>query len=146
MSFLFPFHPRFVHFPIALGLVGVAFVAWGLLRERQAWTNYGRISLVLAWIGLLFAAGTGLIDQSRAPDQPAVANAINQHITVGIGLIVVFGLALYWPLRDRTLFTTGGGNRWAYLALLAVGAAMILLEAWLGGGLVYKMGVGVAAH
>jgi uncharacterized membrane protein len=146
MPFLFPYHPRLVHFPIALGLVGAAFLAFGLLRGRRRWTEYGGVTLLLAWIGLLLAAASGLIDQSRAPDTPGVADAINRHITVGVGLIIVFGLVLYWPLRDRKLFTAGGSKRWGYLALLALGAAMIILEAWLGGGLVYKMGVGVAGH
>ncbi len=145
MPVLFPYHPRLVHFPIALGLVGVVFVAWGLLRNRPAWTTYGRTTLVLGWLGLLAAALTGLIDQSRAPATPAVTNTINLHITVGIGLIVVFGLALYWPLRDRKLLADPQ-KRWAYVALLCAGAILILAEAWLGGQLVYKLGVGVAAH
>ncbi len=145
MLTLFPFHPRLVHFPIALGLVGVVFVAWGLPRNRPAWTTYGRTSLVLGWLGLLAAALTGLIDQSRAPDTPVVASTINLHITVGVGLIVIFGLALYWPLRDRKLLNDPG-KRWAYLALLLAGALLILVEAWLGGQLVYKLGVGVTAH
>ncbi len=145
MPGLFPYHPRLVHFPIALGLVGVVFVAWGLLRARPTWTAYGRTSLLLGWLGVLAAALTGLIDQSRAPDTPAVRDTINLHISVGVALIVVFGLALYWPLRDRKLFAASQ-KRWAYLALLLVGAAFIVLEAWLGGQLVYKLGVGVAAH
>jgi uncharacterized membrane protein len=145
MVTLFPFHPRLVHFPIALGLVGVVFVAWGLVRNRPAWTTYGRTSLVLGWLGLLLAALTGLIDQSRAPATPVVTNTIDLHITAGIGLILIFGLALYWPLRDRKLFSSPG-KRWAYLALLIAGALLILVEAWLGGQLVYKLGVGVTAH
>ncbi len=145
MPSLFPFHPRLVHFPIALGLVGVVCVGWGLLRGRPAWTAYGRTSLLLAWLGVLAAALTGLIDQSRAPDIPAVTNTINLHITVGVALIVVFGLALYWPLRDRKLLASPS-KRWAYLALLVVGAGLIVFEAWLGGQLVYKLGVGVAGH
>jgi uncharacterized membrane protein len=43
---LFPFHPRLVHFPIALTLVGVVCLAWGLLRPAERWTGYGRISLL----------------------------------------------------------------------------------------------------
>jgi uncharacterized membrane protein len=143
MQFLFPFHPRLVHFPIALCLVGAFFVAWGLLRQQERWTSYGRTSLVLGWFGLLAAALTGLIDQSRAPNTPVVTNTINLHITTGIGLIVIFGLALYWPLRNRKLWARPS-TRWAYVALLAAGAALILFEAWLGGQLVYHLGVGVA--
>jgi uncharacterized membrane protein len=142
MDALFPFHPRLVHFPIALSLVGVAFVALGFFRAQDRWVWYGRLSILLGWIGAVGAALAGLIDQSRAANTQAIADTINLHITVGIALIVVFGLSLYWPLRDKKLLAPGG-RRWAYLAFLLLGAALILLESWLGGQLVYKLGVGV---
>ena len=144
MDLLFPFHPRFVHFPIALSLVGVAFVAVSFARcdgsERWFWA--GRLLVFLGWIGALVAGVTGMIDQSRAPDLPVVRDTINMHITVGIALIIVFGLALYWPLKDKKLLTESA-HKWGYLALLLLGVGLILLESWLGGQLVYKLGVGV---
>ena len=148
MEFLFPFHPRFVHFPIALSLVGVAFVAVSFARRAgsERWFWAGRLLVLLGWIGALVAGVTGMIDQSRAPDLPVVRDTINSHITVGIALIIVFGLALYWPLKDKKLLTEGApgrGHRWGYLALLLLGVGLVLLESWLGGQLVYKLGVGV---
>ena len=147
MDTLFPFHPRFVHFPIAFSLVGAGFVIGGLLLQRRSaqdlgnrWTEYGRLSLVVGWVGVLAAIATGLIDQSSAPDDPQVTRVINQHITVGIGLLVALGLALYWPIRDRHVWTR---RRAAFLALLIVVVVLVLLEAWLGGKLVYQFGVGV---
>ncbi|MCU0503892.1 MAG: DUF2231 domain-containing protein [Anaerolineae bacterium] len=144
MDFLFPFHPRFVHFPIALSLVGVAFVAVSFVRggagERWFWA--GRLLIFLGWIGALIAGVTGMIDQSRAPDLPVVRDTINSHISVGIALIIVFGLALYWPLKDKQLLAERT-HQWGYLALLLLGVGLILLESWLGGQLVYKLGVGV---
>jgi len=142
IDLLHPLHPRLVHFPIALSLVGVAFLAWGILKRQESWTHYGQISLLLGWGGAIVAALSGLVDQDRAADTPVVANAINQHITVGLALIVALGLALYWPLRNRRLFTDPR-RRWGYLALLLLGAALVLLEGWLGGKLVYGLGVGV---
>ena len=107
MEFLFPFHPRFVHFPIALSLVGVAFVAVSFARREasERWFWAGRLLVFLGWIGALVAGVTGVIDQSRAPDLPVVRDTINSHITVGIALIIVFGLALYWPLKDKKLLS-----------------------------------------
>jgi uncharacterized membrane protein len=144
MEFLFPFHPRFVHFPIALSLVGVAFVAVSFVRRdaSERWFWAGRLLVFLGWIGALVAGVTGMIDQSRAPDLPVVRDTINTHITVGIALIIVFGLALYWPLKDKKLLSERS-HRWGYLALLLLGVGLILLESWLGGQLVYKLGVGV---
>ena len=144
MDVFYPFHPRLVHFPIALSLAGVAFVAVAFLGKAQEdrWFWAGRLLVLLGWIGAVVAGIAGLIDQSRAPNLPAVHDAINTHITVGIVLIVVFGLALYWPLRDKRL-RSDSSHRWAYLALLLLGAALVLLEGWLGGHLVYQLGVGV---
>ena len=66
-----------------------------------------------------------------------------KHITVGVALIVVFGWALYWPLRDKKLLSDPGGARWGYMVLLLLGVVLMLLESWLGGKLVYRLGVGV---
>lgn len=138
---LTPLHPRFVHFPIALSLVGVLFVVLGLLRRREAWIGYGRITLLLGWLGVLAAVVTGLIDQAAASQAAAVAAVIDQHVTAGIALLIAVGLALYWPLRNRNLWSSPA--RWGYLALLVVIVLLVLLEGWLGGKLVYEFGVGV---
>lgn len=136
-----PFHPRFVHFPIALCIVGAFFIALGVLRHEERWRGYGQISLVLGWAGILVAVVTGLIDQAGASDDAAVVALINQHITAGIALVITVGLAIYWPIRSKNLWQTPA--RWAYLALLAVIVLLVILEAWLGGKLVYQYGVGV---
>jgi len=142
LTALTPFHPRLVHFPIALSLVGAFFVALGLFRRRKQWIDYGQLSLLLGWFGVMAAIITGLIDQSRAPKSDAVAAVINQHITVGITLLISVGLALYWPLRNKRLFYEGNA-RWGFLALLVIIVGLVFLEGWLGGKLVYQFGVGV---
>ena len=85
---------------------------------------------------------TGLIDQSGAPDEAAIQALINQHITAGIALLIAVGLALYWPLRNKRLFSEGRG-RWGFLGLLLIIVALVAIEGWLGGKLVYQYGVGV---
>ena len=65
LEHLMPFHPRMVHFPIALALVGALFAALGLLRRNQGWWRYGQISLLLAGLGTLAAGITGLMTCSR---------------------------------------------------------------------------------
>jgi uncharacterized membrane protein len=142
LASLAPFHPRFVHFPIALCLVGAFFIALGLIRHRERWVGYGQVSLLLGWLGVMAAVITGLIDQSRAPDDAAIRAIINQHITAGIVLLIAVGLGLYWPLRNKRLFNEGRA-RWGFLALLLVIVALVAIEGWLGGKLVYQFGVGV---
>ena len=138
---LTPFHPRVVHFPIALSIVGAAFIIFGILRGRDKWMGYGQFSLLLGWLGIMVAVVTGLIDQAGAPQTPEVATVIDQHITAGIALLVAVGLALYWPLRNKKLWTTSA--RWGYLALLGAVVVLVLVEGWLGGKLVYHFRVGV---
>jgi uncharacterized membrane protein len=138
---LAPFHPRIVHFPIALCIVGAVFIAYGVLRRQEQWARYGQISLILGWIGILAAVITGLIDQTFAPDDAAVAALLNQHITAGIALVVAVGLAIYWPIRNKKLWQTSA--KWGYIFLLVVIVLLVLVEAWLGGKLVYEYGVGV---
>jgi len=138
---LTPLHPRVVHFPVALSLVGVLFLALGMFRAREGWIRYGQLSLFLGWLGIMAAIITGLIDQAAAPEEAAVTAVINQHITAGIALVIASGLALYWPLRNKKLWASSA--RWGYLALLAGIVALVLIEGWLGGKLVYEFGVGV---
>jgi uncharacterized membrane protein len=71
-----------------------------------------------------------------------VRQIINQHVGAGIALLVVLGFAVYWPIKNKALMSTPG-RRWLYFALLAVAAALVLAESWLGGKLVYTYGVGV---
>ncbi len=141
---MFPLHPRLVHFPIAWTLMGIVFIAVGLWwsRAEERWLWVGRGLMFGGWAGVLVAGIAGLVDQSRVADRPVVRAVLNQHITVGIGLLILFGFALYWPLKDKQLFVVPR-KRWAYLALLFLGALLILLEGWLGGKLVYELGVGV---
>jgi len=141
---MYPFHPRLVHFPIALTLAGIAFVAVGLAARRsgEQWLWAGRWLLLLGWLSTLVAGIAGVVDQSRAADLPQVRDTINQHITVGVAILVVLGGALYWPFKNKQLLAVASGRR-AYLVLLLVAALLILLDGWLGGKLVYELGVGV---
>jgi uncharacterized membrane protein len=70
-----------------------------------------------------------------------VTAVINQHITAGIALLITSGLAVYWPLRNKKLWSTSA--RWGYLVLLGAIVLLVLAEGWLGGKLVYEYGVGV---
>ncbi len=143
LDWLIPLHPRVVHFPIALSLVGALFAAVGLLKRHDRWFSYGQLSLLLGGLGTLVAALTGLIDQSRAPEDELVQGLINQHITFGILLAVAIGLALYWPLRDKRLLQRRSVSVWGYLALLLFLMVLVVISGWLGGKLVYQFGVGV---
>ena len=141
---LLPLHPRFVHFPVALLLTGSVIALAYLLGFRRpqlpvvAWST-----IFLGWLALFAAILTGLIDQNQAPQDEAVVSVLNPHIAVGFGLVIVYGLLLYERLRMPRVLDLPD-KRWRLLLLLALGIVLVVVEGWLGGRLVYVLGVGVA--
>lgn len=136
-----PFHPMFVHFPIALYLLGVLLTLGYLGRRVADYERFAYWAFVLAWMGVAAAALAGLIDLgSLAPDDPR-RDDINRHITSGVALLIINGLVVYFRFRWPDVLT--GSRRWAYLALMAAGAVVVVVTGWLGGKLVYDLQVGV---
>jgi uncharacterized membrane protein len=136
-----PLHPMVVHFPIALYLLGVLFTLGYLWRHTPDYERFAYWSFVLAWISVAVAALVGLVDLgSLAPDDPR-RNSINNHITAGVALLIINGLVVYYRLRWADVLASS--RRWAYLGLMAAGAAAVTITGWLGGELVYALKVGV---
>jgi uncharacterized membrane protein len=143
MSILEPLHPRFVHFPVALLATGSVLALVYLLGwRRPALPTAAWVMLLLGWLGVFPAVISGLIDRNAAPDDPAVLAALNPHIAAGFGLLLVYGLLLYERLRNPAVLDKPHRRLWL-LALLLAGLALLVVEGWLGGKLVYELGVGV---
>lgn len=143
MSILDPLHPRVVHFPVALLATGsVLALAYLLGWRRPALPVAAWVMLLLGWLGVFPAVISGLIDRNAAPDDPAVLAALNPHIAAGFGLLIVYGLLLYERLRNPAVLEQPR-RRGLLIALLLLGLALLLVEGWLGGKLVYDLGVGV---
>jgi uncharacterized membrane protein len=144
MIALEPLHPRFVHFPIALLVVGSLMALAAIVRWRRpsvAALAWGM--LLLGWISLFAAVVTGLIDQNSAPQDAEIRSLLSVHTALGFALIVVYGLMLYERLRTPDALL--GEKRRGWLALLALlGLALLLVDGWVGGTLVYTYGVGVS--
>lgn len=141
---LFPLHPRFVHFPIALLLVGsVLALVYMLWQRRPPLATLVWGMLLLGWISLFFAVLTGLIDQNSAPQEPEIKSLLSLHTALGFALIAVYGLMLYERLRLPNALDVPA-TRWRLLALALLGLALLVVDGWVGGTLVYTHGVGVS--
>lgn len=143
MLSLFPLHPRFVHFPIALLLLGsvVALVYMARWR-REALSTLAWGMILLGWVAIFPVVLTGLIDQNQAAIPPAAAQTMDLHIAAGFGLIIVYGLALYERLRAPAVLDDPR-RRLLLLLWLSLGMALIVAEGTLGGQLVYTYGIGL---
>lgn len=143
MPSLFPLHPRFVHFPVAFLLAGsLAILAYLLGWRRSGLSALGWAMLCLGWLSLFAAILSGLVDQNRAPQDEAIIAVLNPHIAAGFGLVIIYGLLLYERLRNPEALNDKT-PRWRLLLLLIPGIVLVLVEGWLGGRLVYQLGVGV---
>jgi len=131
----------FVHFPIALYLLGVLLTLGYLWRRAPDYERFAYWAFLLAWVAVAVAALAGLIDLgSLAPDDPRRA-VINNHITSGVALLIINGLVLYFRFRWPDVLA--GSRRWVYLALMVTGIVAVVLTGWLGGKLVYTLKVGI---
>ncbi|NOX63903.1 MAG: DUF2231 domain-containing protein [Chloroflexi bacterium] len=144
MSFLdLPLHPRLVHFPIALLLVGSVTVVIFLWKPRPRLENMGFISLLLGVILTLPAIITGLIDRSPIePGSPADQIA-NLHTTAMFIMWGLYGLAVYFRYMWRDQLDQPR-RRWQLTLLLILAAIALLVAADFGGQLVYQYGIGVS--
>ncbi len=144
----YPVHPFTVHFPIALllvnGLLTLLYLRYG---ERSLETSAYHC-LLIGWCGACVAVVTGLIDAWRQLARPEVAlapaliNRVNAHAVTSILVVVVYGRALLQRRRQPDILHDTQRRR-GYLGLLLVGALLLLITSWLGGYLVYALGLGV---
>ncbi|MFQ5744877.1 MAG: DUF2231 domain-containing protein [Acidobacteriota bacterium] len=106
---------------------------------------------VVAWWTLLFgtlAAGfaviSGFVAASSAPDRLEVASTILSHRNLGIVTLVCFATCLGW--RGARQGALPRRYRGIYWLLAATGTATLMVTAYYGGILVFRLGVGVAPH
>jgi uncharacterized membrane protein len=131
----------FVHFPIALYLLGVLLTLGYLWRQNPDYERFGYWVFLLAWIAAAFAALAGLIDLGNLAPDDARRGSINKHITSGVALFIVNGLVVYMRFRWPEVLTSS--RRWAYVVLIAAGVVIVVITGWLGGQLVYDLEVGL---
>ena len=137
-----PIHPLLVTFPVALLATAVLF---DVIYLATGTGDFARFAFWAISIGLAVGLGAalfGLIDWLAIRPETRAKRIGMWH---GVGnVVVVLLFAVSWLLRI-------GGMEYAGLlpfVLGLLGAGLALVTAWLGGELVYRLGIGVddAAH
>ncbi len=144
-------HPMLVHFPIVLYLLAVGLQLLVLLRrgdlaDNTCLSNSALGALVLAAVAAAVTAFFGDIALDHAVALGFPRAPLETHADLGIStmsmMLVLAGFHLlarwrHWPLA--------GGRGWlAWLVALA-GVALLIVTAYHGGDLVYRIGVNVQA-
>lgn len=137
-------HPFFVHFPIALLTVGFFAELWTLARREAHAGRLGWWLQVTGTLGLLVAAGTGLLaGQSEVIPDPA-RGAFDIHQQGAFVSAAIFTALSLWRAGARG--SVAGNRRTVFLLLYAVGLGAVLVTGWYGGKLVFEFGVGVGTN
>ena len=144
---MYPFHPLTVHLPIGL-LLGNALLTMLYLRcGDPTFETSAFHCLWLGWLGALLAITAGTFDAARQllsatnPRGDALS-WINAHALAGFAILVIYWQA--WQIRRRNPQVLASLTaRRGYLARIVIGVALLVLDGWLGGHLVYSLRLGV---
>ncbi len=132
-----PVHPMLIVFPLGLLSMAVLFDILYIITGNADLSTFSFWAMLVGVIGGLAAAVFGLFDFLGLPNHTRAKQIAATH---GVGNLIVV-----------LLFIVGLATRWndhAYSGVLPfipglIGAIIAVFTAWLGGELVYRLGVGV---
>lgn len=136
-------HPVLVHATLAFLIVGGLVEAYGVGRRREDAARFGGILVVLGTVSLVPTIIAGFLAENALTLSREAADAVDEHERFGL---FVFGV--FVPLLLMKAWGRGRppeGLRGLYAVGLVVGVALATAAAYLGGVMVYELGVGVAA-
>jgi uncharacterized membrane protein len=138
-----PIHPMIIPFPIGLWVFSLVADIIYLWRGNPLWRDWIAFYTLLGGIlGAAVAAVPGLIDWLSLKDREVVKIA-NWHARLNVIALLIFAGSFY--LRTTSGATLVGGSYTIPLVLSVVGVILITISGWLGGEMVFKHGVAVAA-
>ncbi len=147
---MYAIHPVTVHFPIALLLVSSLFTLLALRRPAGGWETSAYHCLLVGWLAGVVAVLSGTWDAVRQLTGPdairdnTLITWVNIHAFSNLASLAVYGQALLQRRRNPALLADPTA-RAGYLRLHLIGAVLLLGGGWIGGYLVYQLGLGVRA-
>lgn len=133
-----PVHPMLIVFPMGLFTVAVIFDILYSVMRKPVLALVSFYMILSGVIGGLFAAVFGLMDWLALPLNSRAKRIGAWHGLGNFVIVVLFGLSS-WLRRDNPRFVPDASARLLALA----GAGLALITSWIGGELVYRLGVGV---
>jgi uncharacterized membrane protein len=133
-----PVHPMLIVFPVGLFATAVVFDILYLTAGNPSFPTVSYYLIAAGVIGGLLAATFGFIDWLGLPANSRAKNIGGWHGLGNFVIVVLFAISWFLRRGDANLIPTG-----LALVLSFAGIAMALITAWIGGELVYRLGVGV---
>jgi uncharacterized membrane protein len=131
-----PIHPMLVPIPIGLwvfSLVCDLIHAGG--SSNPAWSTVALYTMGGGIVGALLAAVPGLIDLLSLP--PGPRKTAIAHMAINLTVVVLY-IINFW-MRNKAAGDTPGTAVW--LSVIAIG--LLVISGWLGGKMVYVLGIAV---
>ena len=129
-------HPALVHLPIALLPLAVGADMAGSVTGSDSVLSFGQTAICIAAAGAVASAVTGLIAGEEVNVEGASQDMLITHRNLNfVATVVATGMAI-WRVNHRKPSA-------AYLGIGAAGVGILAYTAYLGGRLVYGVGVGV---
>lgn len=140
-----PIHAMVVGYPVALYTAALVCDLLYLAFQDAFWFRMAFWAVVFGLVTHVAAAATGLPDflavMRAGPSQKEARRAAASHLVFGVGLLIVQGL----NLGVRNLGAVPAtGSIGLPLAVNVIAVAVLGIQAWYGGELVYRHLVGVA--
>jgi uncharacterized membrane protein len=132
-----PLHPQLVQFPMGLFPFSLAMDCSYYLTGNEAFARTAFHSMVGGWLGGLAAAASGAADYFTIPPRTRSKKAADLHALLNLGMMGLYGINLL--LRKGRQRPTGP----VPVLLSLLGTAGLVLSGWLGGELVYELGMRV---
>lgn len=132
-----PLHPMFVHFPIALWTVSLAWDATALVLGDEFWWRISFWCLVAGLVMAVPAVVTGFIEYTRIERGHPAARIAEWHMSAMSAAAVMFLLSLL--MREGTAEPSAAV---AAVACSAAGMVGLAGGGWLASRLVYGYGIG----
>ncbi len=131
-----PLHPMLVPLPIGLWVFSFVcdlFFVFG--SGAPAWSTVALYTMAGGIVGALAAAIPGLVDLLSLPPEPR--RTALTHMAINLTIVVLYVIN-FW-LR---LGTPGNPGGYVWLSLLAI--LLLAVSGWLGGRMVFVLGVAVS--
>jgi uncharacterized membrane protein len=137
------FHPKVVHFTIALFTVSVLLDLLGIVFKKEKFKIAGWYNLVLAGTAAIITVITGLLAEANVAHNDAAHEIMEKHETIGYMVLGFILVLLIWRIMLKGNFPQKLSV--VYLGLALAGLGTMFTGAYYGGEMVYTHGVAVKA-
>ena len=133
-------HPIIVDFAVALLVTSVAFDVLASIVEERDLRVVSWWALMIGTVAAALSAVSGYAAANLAGSEPRVAETVALHRNLGLTTLVCFSMCALLRVRHPASFPQRYAN--VYWALATVGLGALVVTAYFGGILVFRLGVG----